>query len=68
MQTFGLHYLALEWDQDLTVMITAFLDDGTLTDQPRRWSGDGWITAGHLALLRERAGAGTLHWSCSTGR
>ncbi len=44
-------------------MITAqraFLATGTLADHALLWSGDGRITAGHMAVLAERAVAGPL--------
>lgn len=58
MLAFGLTGLALEWDEDLTSVIRAFLGGGRLADHPMLWSGDGRITAGHLAVLAERAAAG----------
>ena len=51
MKAFGLTSLALEWPEDLTPMILAFLASGTLADHPWLWGGDGRITAGHLAVL-----------------
>ena len=60
MQAFGITGLALEWDEDLAPVIEAFLATGTLADHWLLWSGDGRITAGHLAVLAERAAAGTL--------
>jgi hypothetical protein len=60
MQAFGLSGLALEWPADLMGVISAFVAGGTLSDHPLLWLGDGRITAGHLAVLRERARAGQL--------
>lgn len=60
MQAFGLSGLALEWPGDLTGVISAFAAGGMLSDHPLLWLGDGRITAGHLAVLRERARAGQL--------
>jgi hypothetical protein len=60
MQAFGITSLALEWPDDLASVIGAFLATGTLPDHPLLWSGDGRITAGHLAVLAERATAGPL--------
>jgi hypothetical protein len=60
MQAFGITRLALEWDEDLAPVIGAFLATGTLADHWLLWSGDGRITAGHLAVLAERATAGPL--------
>ena len=59
MKAFGLTSLALEWPEDLTPIIRAFLASGTLADHPWLWGGDGRITAGHLAVLADRA-AGPL--------
>ena len=41
-------------------MIRAFLASGTLDGRWWLWGGDGRITAGHLAVLAERAAAGSL--------
>jgi hypothetical protein len=60
MQAFGLTSLALEWPEDLAPMIRAYLAGGTLADNWWLWGGDGRITAGHLAVLAERAAAGPL--------
>jgi erythromycin esterase-like protein len=60
MQAFGLASLALEWPEDLAPAVQAFLAAGTLADHPWLWGGDGRITAGHLAVLAERAAAGPL--------
>jgi hypothetical protein len=60
MQAFGLSGLALEWPADLMGVISAFAAGGRLCDHPLLWLGDGRITAGHLAVLRDRARAGEL--------
>jgi hypothetical protein len=60
MQAFGLTSLALEWPDDLTPMIRAFLAGEPLADHLSLWGGDGRITAGHLALLAERSKAGPV--------
>jgi hypothetical protein len=60
MQAFGITQLALEWDENLAPVIEAFLATGTLADHWLLWSGDGRITAGHLAVLAERCTAGLL--------
>lgn len=60
MQAFGLTSLALEWPDDLAPVIQTFLAGETLADHPWLWGGDGRITAGHLAVLAERAAAGPL--------
>jgi hypothetical protein len=60
IQAFGLTSLALEWTEHLAPVIDSFLAGGTLADNPGLWSGDGRITAGHLAVLAERTAAGPL--------
>ncbi len=60
LQAFGLTSLALEWPDDLAPTIAAFLAGKPLADHESLWSGDGRITAGHLAVLAERASAGPL--------
>jgi hypothetical protein len=60
LQAFGLTSLALEWPDDLAPVIETFLTAGTLADHWLLWPGDGRITAGHLAVLAERAAAGPL--------
>jgi hypothetical protein len=60
MNAFGLTSLALEWPEDLTPIIRAFLASGTLAGHPWLWGGDGRITAGHLAVLADRAATGPL--------
>jgi len=67
MQALGLTGLALEWPEDLAPIARAFLTEGTLADHPLLWFGDGRITAGHLAVLRERAAAGPLHLTLFDG-
>jgi hypothetical protein len=46
--------LALEWPAALASAVGGFLGDGQVPDHPQLWDGDGRITAGHFALLRER--------------
>jgi hypothetical protein len=60
MRALGVSGLALEWHEDLAPAAGSFLAGGQLADHPLLWSGDGRITAGHLAVLRERAAAGSL--------
>ncbi len=45
--------LALEWPSELAPLVSAFLAEGRLPDSPMLWGGDGRITAGHFAILRE---------------
>lgn len=52
--------LALEWPSELAPLVSAFLADGRLPDNPMLWGGDGRITAGHLAVLRELVRIGRL--------
>jgi hypothetical protein len=67
MQAFGLTSLALEWPEDMAAMIRAYLASGTLSDQWWLWGGDGRITAGHLAVLADRAAAGPLELTLFDG-
>jgi hypothetical protein len=46
--------LALEWPADLATPLSGFFADGLVPDHPQLWGGDGRITAGHFAMLRER--------------
>ena len=46
--------LALEWPAALAGPVSGFFADGRVPDHPQLWGGDGRITAGHFALLRER--------------
>ena len=56
----GLTGLALEWPDDLAPAMAGYLGGGPLADDLALWSGDGRITVGHLAVLRERTRAGPL--------
>ena len=60
MLALGLSGLALEWPDELTPVIGDYLAGRPLADHLTLWFGDGRITAGHLAVLRERAAAGPL--------
>jgi hypothetical protein len=46
--------LALEWPAALAQPLSGFFNDGLVPDHPQLWGGDGRITVGHFALLRER--------------
>jgi hypothetical protein len=46
--------LALEWPAGLATAVSGFFADGQVPDHPQLWGGDGRITVGHFALLRER--------------
>ncbi len=48
-------------------MVQAFLAGEALADHPWLWDGDGRITAGHLAVLAERAAAAPLELILFTG-
>jgi hypothetical protein len=67
LRSFGLTSLALEWPAELGPVISAFLAGEALADDPLLWSGDGRMTAGHLAVLRERAAAGPLELTLLDG-
>jgi hypothetical protein len=67
MQALGLTELALEWHEDLAPITVAFLAGRPMADHPLLWFGDGRITAGHLAFLRERAAAGPLRLTLFDG-
>jgi len=60
MGTLGVTSLALEWPAELTDMLQTFLREGRLIHHEWLWGGDGRITAGHFAVLQERARAGSL--------
>jgi hypothetical protein len=46
--------LALEWPAALANPVSGFFADGRVPEHPQLWGGDGRITVGHFALLRER--------------
>jgi hypothetical protein len=46
--------LALEWPAGLASAASGFFANGYVPDHPQLWAGDGRITVGHFALLRER--------------
>ncbi|NRQ37268.1 hypothetical protein HII36_36335 [Nonomuraea sp. NN258] len=52
MDALGLRSLALEWSRNLEPHLAAYLDGGGGLDHPLWWTGDGRITAGHLAVLK----------------
>ena len=54
MVALGVTGLALEWPAGLATATSGFFADGHVPDHPQLWGGDGRITAGHFALLRER--------------
>ena len=60
MTALGATGLALEWDENLAPVVDDFVRGVPLRDHRLLWSGDGRITAGHLAVLREGVTAGWL--------
>jgi hypothetical protein len=68
MRAFGLNALALEWPDELAPAIDAFMLSGVLEDHLLLWLGDGRITAGHLAVLREGVESGPLNLTLFDGR
>jgi len=56
----GITSLALEWHEELAPVVDTFVATGSLKDHELLWTGDGRLTAGHLALLADRAGTGQL--------
>ncbi len=67
LQALGLTSVALEWPAELATVVRVFAGGGPLADHPALWFGDGRITAGHLAMLRERAAAGPLELTLMDG-
>jgi hypothetical protein len=63
---FGLGGIALEWHEDLRPWLDRWITHGVLADPVwgdpavEVWSGDGRLTAGHLAAVRRWAVAGLL--------
>ncbi|GAA1875145.1 hypothetical protein GCM10009836_65480 [Pseudonocardia ailaonensis] len=55
VQLFGIEILALEWPEQLTETIDLFRRTGHLHDHDLLWLGDGRLTPGHLALLKQLA-------------
>jgi hypothetical protein len=62
-----LRSLALEWFDGLAPTIRDVTAGGVLTDHDELWWGDGRITAGHLAMLAERAAAGPMNLTMFDG-
>jgi hypothetical protein len=60
MTSLGITGLALEWPTELAPAISDFLAGSRLPDHDLLWSGEGRITAGHLAVLQERIRADRL--------
>ena len=67
LREFALAGVALEWPDGLAPVVSAFLAGDGLADHPLLWSGDGRITAGHLAVLRALAAAGPLELTLADG-
>lgn len=60
MEALDVTGLALEWPAGLAGAMSGFFSEGRVPEDPRLWGGDGRITAGHFAVLRERFLAGRL--------
>jgi hypothetical protein len=60
MATLDVTGLAMEWPADLAGAISSFLATSRVPDDELLWGGDGRITAGHFAMLRERFNAERL--------
>lgn len=68
LRELGLRSLALEWEEDLAGVVEPFLGGEPLADDPElMWFGDGRITAGHLAVLRELRVASPLDLTLFNG-
>jgi hypothetical protein len=67
MRQLGLHGLALEWPEELAPLVDSFLACGALDDHAFLWSGDGRITVGHFAVLRDLAAHGQLRLTLFDG-
>lgn len=70
LEHFNLRGLALEWEEAMHPGLDAFFCDGELDELARHplfWCGDGRITAGHLAMLRARAGRKKLELALFSG-
>jgi hypothetical protein len=67
MVALGMTGLALEWAEQLAPAIEGYLAGHALADDMALWSGDGRITAGHLALIRERGAASSLELTLFDG-
>ena len=53
LETFGVGTLGVEWHHELAPVVDAALARRPLPEHPYLWFGDGRVTAGHLAVLRE---------------
>jgi len=53
LETFGIGTLGLEWHHELGPVVDAAIAGRPLPEHPSIWSGDGRVTAGHVALLRQ---------------
>ncbi len=60
MHRLGTSVLALEWPRQLKPMVDAFSSGGLLDFSAIAWSGDGRITAGHFAVVRQLRREGCL--------
>lgn len=60
MRELGIEALALEWEDDLLPVTGHAMAGQPLPDHDSLWQGDGRLTAGHLAVLRDLATATRL--------
>jgi hypothetical protein len=60
MRELGIEGLALEWEDDLLPVTGHAMAGQPLPDHDSLWQGDGRLTAGHLAVLRDLATATRL--------
>jgi hypothetical protein len=60
MRQLGIECLALEWADNLLPVIGHAMAGQPLPDHDSLWQGDGRLTAGHLAVLRDLATAAQL--------
>ncbi|WP_043636990.1 hypothetical protein [Nonomuraea candida] len=66
MRTLGLATLALEWPEQLQPHLDAYLAGRGGLGHPLWWTGDGRITAGHLAVLKAMTGVRIILFDGST--
>jgi hypothetical protein len=55
IELLDVHTLALEWPEPLTATVDVYRRSDVLHDHDLLWLGDGRLTPGHLALLRDLA-------------
>ena len=55
VQLLDINVLGLEWPSELEQTLAEYVRHGQLADHPLLWVGDGRVTAGHFAVLRDLA-------------